>query len=169
LQNLRFGSPPPLLLPTKNSPIDVFIMFAPKDRELRDELDTHLSVLCKAGLIRVHYRDSTDLGAVELERINERVESAGIFLVLVSADFIKSPYFDGPELQRALARTREGANRWPLVIPIYLRRCDWKQTALGALRGLPYDDMPIAPRDHDEHFAAVTHAIRTTIESMRSA
>lgn len=153
--------------PRASAPVDVFIMFAPRDRELRDELDTHLSALCHAGAIRLHYRDSTDLGAVEQDAIDAAVDSAEIFLVLVSADFLKSPYFGGPELKRALDRSRENAGRGPLVIPIYLRRCDWKQTALGALRGLPRDDLPIAPRDHDEHFAAVADALRATVQRLR--
>ena len=113
---------------------------------------------------------SPGIGGLEQDATAAAVASARIFLVLVSSAFLDSPYFDGPELQRALARVEAGAKaRDPLLIPIYLRKCDWQKTELKKYAGLPRDGLPIARRDEDEHFAAIAEALRGVVEKLRRA
>ena len=53
--------------------------------------------------------------------VAERVESYGLFLLLVSPDFLASDYCVEREMERALERHRSGDAR---VVPIIVEPCD---------------------------------------------
>src|SRR5260221_9866333 len=98
----------------KRIPLSVFIAYAHEDELLRQQLETHLSLLHRQGLISEwHDRDILP-GAEWAREIDARLETASIILLLISADFLASDYCYELEMQRALERHKRGEAR---VIP----------------------------------------------------
>ena len=79
-------------------------------------------------------------GEIDTE-VAERLESSGLFLLLVSPDFLASDYCVEREMERALERHRSGFAR---VVPIIVEPCDWASTPLRDLKALPRDGKPIS-------------------------
>lgn len=108
-----------------------FISYCHHDKAALERLHVHLKNLTRGGHIETWYdRDilaGSDLNA-EIER---ELESADIFLLLVSPDFIASDYCVEREMARALERHATGKAR---MVPIIVEECDWK--AMGELRQL---------------------------------
>ena len=92
------------------------------------------------------------------------VESARIFLALVSASFFADDVFEGPEMKRAMERADAGE---ALMIPILLRPCDWEETRLYDFQGLPRDGVPVSKHNRDEALTDVAFEIRTLVKGMK--
>ena len=98
--------------------ISVFLSFSHKDEDLRNQLETHLAMLKREGVIDVwHDRRIPPGNEIDLA-ISEALENAHIILLLVSPDFIASDYCWDVETRRALERH---AARQAVVIPVVLR------------------------------------------------
>ena len=86
------------------TPIEVFWASAPNDEPLCHELETHLSLLKRQGIIttwhRRHIAPSTDWATA----IDTHLGTASVILLLISPDFLASDYCYGVELQRAMER-----------------------------------------------------------------
>jgi 3',5'-cyclic AMP phosphodiesterase CpdA len=146
---------------------EVFYLYAPEDEAMLSRLDTHLTLLKRAGVITSFSRRSIERGADVEAEIAAHVESARIFLVMVSASFLASDFFDGPLMARILARRSEGA----IVIPIYLKPCDWRDTPIAALTVLPkeyknreFEPVPVSQLDQDEAFADIAFELRSLLK-----
>ncbi len=139
----------------------LFFSYSHKDEDLRDELETHLAMLKRQGLVdAVHDRRIT-AGADLDAAIDGYLEEADVILCLVSPDFLASDYCYSREMGRALERHRAGDAR---VIPVILRHCDWRSTPLSGLRGTPRDNRPVkAWPDRDEAWLDVTRDIRQAL------
>src|SRR5437016_3708622 len=97
------------------APVSVFYSYAHQDEALRQQLETHLSLLRRQGLIS-EWHDREILPGAEWGReIDEHLETASIILLLISADFLASDYCYDKEMTRALERHQRGEVR---VIPI---------------------------------------------------
>src|SRR5215211_1393002 len=108
---------------TTNSPggIEVFVSYAHRDEALWHELEKHLALLRRQGVITTWYDRQITVGSEWAEEIDTRLTTAQIILLLISADFLASDYCYGIELQRAMERHAAKAAR---VIPILLRPVD---------------------------------------------
>lgn len=139
-------------------PKTVFFSYSHKDEALRDELETHLKLLQRLGVVITWY-DRKIVGGQEWEgEIDGRLQTANIILLLVSADFLASDYIWGNEVKRAMERHEAGE---ATVIPIMLRECDWTGTPFEKLQGYPKDMKPVAAhRDHDAAWTEVSKGIR---------
>ena len=106
-----------------------------------ERLHTHLAVLRREGRIDEWFdREILAGGEIDAE-VTERLESFGLFLFLVSPDFLSSDYCVERELKRALERHRSGDAR---VVPIIIEPCDWASTLLRDFRALPLDGKPVS-------------------------
>ncbi|MEA2463141.1 MAG: internalin [Acidobacteriota bacterium] len=139
-------------------PKTLFFSYSHKDEALRDELETHLKLLERVGVITTWY-DRKILGGKEWdEEIDGRLETAHIILLLVSADFLASDYIWGKEVKRAMERHQTGD---ATVIPIKLRECDWNGAPFEKLQGFPKDLKPVASAaDRDAAWSEVSRGIR---------
>lgn len=151
--------PPPIA-----QPIEFFVFCSPKDDELRKELDDHLAGLSRNGRIVSFNVRSVDLGADAARSIDAHIESARVFLVLLSAAFIASKFYESPQMTRALDRARSNE---ALLIPIYLKPCDWEQTKLAWPEGLPRDKVPVSRRDHDEALTEIALELRALVDGLQ--
>jgi internalin A len=82
-------------------PLSVFISYAHEDEPLRQQLETHLSLLRRQGLI-ANWHDRQILPGTEWEKeIDAHLESAQLVLLLISPDFLASDYCYEIEMKRA--------------------------------------------------------------------
>jgi TIR domain len=136
----------------------VFFSYSHKDEALRDQLETHLAMLKRQGVISTWHDRRLVAGDDFNAGIARELEFADIILLLVSPDFLASDYCYGVELTRALTRHETGSAR---VIPVILRPCDWHQAPFGHLLATPTDGKPLSKfSDPDDAFLEITKAIR---------
>jgi hypothetical protein len=145
----------------------VFFSYSHKDEELRDQLEIHLSMLKRQGLIESWHDRRISVGDDFAGKISEEVERADIILLLVSPDFLASKYCYDVEMKRAMERHHAGQAR---VIPVILRHCDWFSAPFGKLLAAPKDAKPVrAWPDLDEAFLDVVRSIRAALPKAEKA
>lgn len=121
-------------------PIRVFLSYSHKDEELRSELETHLKLFQRLGLIRPWHDRLIAPGDTWRGEIDRNLTEADLVVMLVSPDFLSSDFCYERELPAALERHRQGK---AVVVPIIVRACLWQRTPLTDLQVLPRDGKPI--------------------------
>lgn len=140
----------------------IFISYSHKDENLRAELEKHLIILKRQGVVDVWTDHCIRAGESLDEAISEGLEASDIILLLVSVDFLHSDYCYGVEMGRALQRNADGE---AVVVPIILRPCDWKTTSLGGLKAIPADGKPVLKWPTlDDAFLDVVQNLRHLLE-----
>ncbi|MDA1327015.1 MAG: TIR domain-containing protein, partial [Proteobacteria bacterium] len=114
----------------------LFYSYSHKDESLRTELETHLKILLRRGLIESWHDRKIEAGDDWKASIDENLESADIILLLISADFVASDYCWEIEMKRALERHKAGEAQ---VVPVIIRDVDWHKAPFGKLQALPTD------------------------------
>jgi hypothetical protein len=75
---------------TQVLPVSAFYSYCHKDEDLRDELDDHLKILERRGMLKGWHdrkiRPGENLGS----EINDQLRNAELTLLLVSKDFVAS-------------------------------------------------------------------------------
>src|SRR5262249_18707930 len=89
-------------------PVEVFISYAPKDKSFYLELEKHLKLLQNDGLITTWHEWQISAGMDRTKTLDQYLNTASIFLLLVSPDFFASNSCYGTETQRALERYDAG-------------------------------------------------------------
>ena len=146
------------------TPVSLFYSYSHKDEALRDELETHLTLLRRQGVVRGWYDRRIPAGTEWAGQIDQHLEAADVILLLVSADFLASDYCYDKEMKRALERHGAGAAR---VIPVILRPCDWQSAPFWKLQALPKDGKPVTTwKDRDEAFTDIARGIRGAAASL---
>lgn len=141
---------------------NVFFSYSHKDEALRDELEVHLAMLKREGVISA-WHDRKILAGDELNgQIHARLSDAQVVLLLVSPDFLASSYCYDVEVARAMESHEQGRAR---VIPVILRPCDWKiSTPFAKLLAVPTDGKPITKwPDRDEAWLNVVQQLRAAL------
>lgn len=142
----------------------MFFSYSHKDEALRDELEVHLAMLKRQGVVEAVHDRRIIVGSDLDQAIDAYLEQADVVLCLVSPDFIASEYCYGIEMTRALERHRIKEAH---VIPVILRHCDWRSTPLAGLRGTPRDNKPVvAWADRDEAWLDVVADIRAALKEL---
>jgi tetratricopeptide (TPR) repeat protein len=142
--------------------VSVFYSYAHEDEPLRNELEKHLSLLHRRGLISEWYDRQILAGDEWAADIDQHLETASIILLLISSDFLASNYCYDIEMKRALERHQRGEAR---VIPIILRPCDWRALPFAHLQCLPRGGKAVTTwQNLDEAFLAITDGLRRVIE-----
>ncbi len=139
----------------------LFFSYSHKDEALRDELEVHLAMLKRQGLIE-SWHDRKILAGDEFDgRIDAQLEAADVVLLLVSPDFLASSYCYDVEVRRAMERHEEGSAR---VIAVILRPCEWKETPFSKLLVTPTDGRPVVKWPTlDDGFLDVVTKIRAAL------
>jgi TIR domain-containing protein len=151
--------------------INVFILYAEEDLELKQELETHLSVLSQRGYIdvwhegKIIYNKNTD--AV----ISEYLSQSQIILLLISANFLAPDCYGKYEqdLKNAYERQKQGKAE---IIPVILRPCIWQMDFLAGLNPLPAGGYPVRSRHWDTHdlaFQNITMGILNIVDDMKNS
>jgi hypothetical protein len=152
---------------TGKKKIRIFFSYSHKDEEYKDKLVKHLSILKRQEVIEEWHDRKIGAGTEWAGAIDQHLESAEIILLLVSDDFLASPYCWDIELTKSMARHADGSAR---VIPVILRDVDWTGAPFGKLQALPKDGKAIKRwPDIDEAFTDVAKSIRAAVEALRGA
>lgn len=139
----------------------VFFSYTHVDEALRNELEVHLSLLKRQGLIEAWHDRRLVAGSHIDNVISAELERADVILLLVSASFIASDYCYSTEMKRALERHASGDAQ---VIPVILRACDWHGAPFGKLLATPTDGKPVTSwPNKDEAFTDVAKSIRKAV------
>jgi hypothetical protein len=145
-----------------NFPITLFYSYAHEDEALCRELDKHLSLLQRQGIIHPWHDRMIVPGTNRANAIDSHLKEAAIILLLVSPDFLASDYCYQVEMQHALKRHKVGE---VCVIPIILRPVDWHESPLASLECLPRSGKPVTEwENQDVAFHTITEGIRTVIK-----
>jgi TIR domain len=145
-------------------PVRQFCSYSHKDRALADDLDEHFGILRKVGMVEHWFSHEIGPGDEWRGRIEQRLESADVILLLVSPSFINSDYCYDVELKRAMERHRSREAR---VIPVILRPCMWPIAPFGKLQALPEGGKPITMwGNQDEAFTHVVQAVYDLAKSL---
>lgn len=144
--------------------VNLFFSYSHVDEELRDELEKHLSILKRQGIIDTWHDRRIEAGKNLDPEITQNLEKAHIILLLISSDFLASDYCYDREMTRAMERHLSGDAR---VIPVILRSCAWHKAPFGELMAVPTDGKPVAKFPSlDEGFLDITNAITKIAEPM---
>lgn len=145
----------------------IFFSYSHADEQMRDELEKHLTMLKRQGLVdtwhdrRLRAGDEVDKG------ISENLEKADLILLLVSSDFLASEYCYSNEMLRAVERHNRGEAR---VIPVILRPCDWHSAPFGKLLAAPTDGKPVTKwANRDEGWLDVVKAVRNALPAVSAS
>ncbi|MGK3969538.1 AAA family ATPase [Sorangium sp. So ce118] len=150
----------------RKKPLRLFFSYSHMDEALRDELETHLALLKREGLLQSWHDRRVGAGDAWAGEIDKNLNEAEVILLLVSADFLASDYCFDNEMTRALARHDAGQ---ACVIPVILRKTDWHSAPFAKLQALPKDARPITLwQDRDEAWHDVALGIRRAIEALRA-
>jgi hypothetical protein len=147
-------------------PVELFYSYAHKDEKFRTELEKHLSIL-KRNRVIADWHDRKIIAGHDWEKeIDERLNTAKVILLLVSADFLASDYCYGVEMNRALERHKAGDAR---VIPVIIRNVYWKGAPFGNLQALPTDARAVGSwRNRDRAFTIVVKGIIKAVEELQA-
>ena len=144
--------------------IRLFISYSHKDEEMRERLQTHLTILERQELIAAWDDRRIGPGDEWGREINQSLERADLVLLLVSADFIASEYCE-KEMKRALERHE---NREAQVIPIIVRHCNWKSAPFANLQALPKEGRAVTSwENEDEAWTDVSKGIEKKVRKIQ--
>ena len=146
---------------------NLFFSYSHKDEELRNELETHLALLKRQGVISSWHDRRITAGSDFDKTISSELESAQIILLLVSAHFLASDYCYEKEMTRAIEKNKDGS---AIVIPVILHPCDWNSAPFGHLRATPTDGKPVSLfANQHEAFAIVAKDVREAAEAIHAS
>ena len=154
------------------APVTLFYSYAHEDETLRDELQGHLKLLERRGLLAPWHDRRIVPGADWSGAIDSYLRSAELVLLLISKDFIESDYIMGTEL--AVAMQRHAAQA-AVVVPIVVRAVDFdpqddQELPFLRLQGLPTDLRPVTSwPNRDEAWTNVAKGLRATVKQIRES
>ncbi len=144
--------------------VKVFFSYSHSDETDRNELETHLAILKRQGLIETWYDRRILAGKGLSKEIDQNLLGSNLVLLLTSPDFLASDYCYSNEMQKALEMRRQGLV-W--VIPIILEHCDWKNTPLKDLLACPQDGKPVSDYPNpNKAYNEIVQDIRRVIDEI---
>jgi len=126
----------------EQEPVDLFYSYAHEDEPLRDELERHLKIMERRGVIRSWHDRSIVPGQQWNQEIDAQLAAADLILLLVSADFINSDYIWGHELETAMKRNASAYFRVAAICRICSGVCS-PASGVPGIRYLPMASGPI--------------------------
>lgn len=115
------------------------------EKRLLQQLLMQLSTLQRAGFVHIWNEQKILAGTPYAREIEERLDEAGIILLIASAGFIASDYCYEKLLPHALARHNDDSAR---VLTVLLHPCSWRDTDLKQFPVLPTNHEAISDSDH---------------------
>ena len=121
--------------------LHAFISYSYADEKALDRLHKHLAMLLRDGTLEA-WTDHKILPGDKLEDVIDfNLGNGGLFVALISPDYLHSKYCYDKEFQQAQKLASAGKIR---IIPVILEPCDWKASPFAAYMALPKDGKPIS-------------------------
>jgi hypothetical protein len=139
-----------------------------KDEEMRQNLEKHLKILQRQGVITTCHKGMISAGKELESETYKQLMTADIILLLISSDFFFSDFCWNIEVKRAMERHEAKEAR---VVPVILYPTnDWESAPFGKLKSLPKDGKPISKwGDRDEAFCNVALGIRAVVKELTAS
>lgn len=136
-----------------------------KDEDLRGELEKHLTILKREGLITSWCKKESHAGEEEESQINKHIDTASLILPLISSDFIASDTCYDKQFEKAIERYENAELH---LIPVLLRPVDWHdRRRFGNTQPLPTNGVPVTSWSNiDEAFQNITKEIRNVVNEI---
>lgn len=146
--------------------VKIFCSYAHEDKNHREQLERYLGALKHQGYIEVWCDREIGPGMLWDQEIHEHLDTADLFLPLVSAYFLASQYCWGVEMQRALERL----NREEVaIVPILVRPVVVQGTPISHLQMLPTGGKPISRwSNREEAYTDVATGIGKVVDRLRA-
>lgn len=161
------GNPTVPVEPGGRKPTALFYSYAPEDKDLRDALEKHLALLKREGRLAGWHDQRLSPGEDAAAEIDARLETADVILLLVSSDYMASDTLWHRQMLRAKARHDKGE---AVLIPVLLRKCEWRTAPFGTLKALPDDEVPIMEwPDKDGAFTSIAEGLRGLLAEREAA
>ena len=122
-------------------PVDAFISYSHANTAALDSLHKHLAMLKRDGAVGTWTDHGLLPGAQLNAEIDAALERSGLFIALVSPDYLASRYCYDREFQHAL---RLFEARQLRIVPVIVEPCDWRASPLVKFVALPKDGKPIS-------------------------
>lgn len=149
---------------TRFTPIEVFYSFAEADALFLEQLEHHLRLLQRRGMISTWHKYQINAGEDRQAEIDTHLNASSLILLLISPDFLASNYCYETEMQQSLQRHEIGQARG---VPILLRPVDWRGAPFAHLQALPNTGKAITLwNNQDEAWVEVAQGIRKTLEEL---
>ncbi|MEQ8971359.1 MAG: TIR domain-containing protein [Coleofasciculus sp. C1-SOL-03] len=139
------------------------------DEKMLQGLDKQLNILQRQGFINTWHTELIGAGKEWKNEIYEKIITADIIMLLISADFFASDYNWNIVLETAKQRHKA---RKAIVIPILLRRVDNWKSAFDNLniKALPKGEKPVTDwKPYDNAFENIAKGIRRLIEEQSTS
>jgi TIR domain len=145
----------------------VFFSYSHVDEEQRNQLEKHLKILKRQGVIESWHDRMIGAGNEWKGSIDHHLENDDIILLLISPDFLASDYCYDVEMLRAIERHDSND---AIVIPIFLRPCLWQGAPFAKIQGVPTDARPVTKwANPDEAMLDVATGIKIAAERVNAA
>ncbi len=142
--------------------VKAFVSYSHADELALERLIKHLAMLKQDGQIEEWVDQRILAGGVIDDDISLSLDSSGLFLALISPDFLASNYCFDKEMKRALKLNDQGKLR---IVPIIVQPCDWKASPLRKFKAIPKDGKPVAEWTNENNaWLSVIDELRRIIE-----
>ena len=147
------------------SPIDVFVSYAPEDTPHLKQLELHLSLMQRDGLIRTWHAGRVTAGDETKAEISRYLQQARVILLLVSANYMANDEC-WVQMQWSMKCHFTGRAK---VIPVIAEACEWNEAPFGSIEPLPADRLPVAGHPNiSESWRDVATGIRGALTKLPS-
>lgn len=140
-----------------------FISYSHQDDQMLDRLHTHLAQLKREGQLTSWTDQEIPAGGHLDSAISTELQSAQLFIALLSPDYIASNYCYDKEFQKAIAMQEAGKI---IIVPIIIEPCDWLSTPFKEFKALPKDGKAVSAWENSNTaFLNIIQNIRKLLES----
>lgn len=121
--------------------IEIFCCAADEDESFLTRLKSQLEQAVPDGSVVLWDKSLIAPGENTRDTIRFHLEQAGVFLLLISADFLASPYWKATLSKTVLERYKIGDAR---IIPVLVHSVNWENGGLKDIQPLPRHQVPIS-------------------------
>ncbi len=121
--------------------MQAFISYSHNDEHYLDLLVKHLAQLKRDGHLQEWTDKAIEAGSNLDEAVASGLNSANLFIALLSPDYLNSNYCYEIEFKKAQEMHEEGQLR---IIPIVVEDCDWLNSPFSKLKAIPKDGLAIS-------------------------
>lgn len=155
----------PLRASASSDGVRLFYSYSHRDERYRRQLETHLALLRRQGIIREWHDRKIGAGDEWRQSIDRELTHADVIVLLVSPDFMASDFAYLKEMKVAMQRHDAGTAR---VVPVIIRPVDWHLTPFARLQALPADGNPITLwKNRDLAWRDVAQGIRSLVSDLQ--
>lgn len=160
------------ILVSMGEPASVFISYSHHDKAYKERLATFLSIFGREELFRAWDDDQLRQGDDWRQRIFEAMDQAAVAVLLISADFLASPFIQEVEAKRLRQRREQGGL---ILMPVIVKPCPWTKIEwLEGIQAYPREGQTLSGADpeHDRelHYTAICEEIlRYVVDQPRAA